>query len=65
MAMLVPAAVQAAAEYVGTTLKGAPGSWDAGVRWVKRLLSDHPGAVLAAIAVLFLVWMAFSRRRRA
>jgi hypothetical protein len=56
---------QAAAEYIGTTLRGIPASLDAGARMVSRFVTDHPVAALGSLlgALMLVLLLAGGRRR--
>ncbi len=57
---------QAAAEYVGTTLRGLPTSFGAGARMVKDFVTDHPVFVLGSLLGVLVLWamLAGGGRRR-
>lgn len=57
--------LQAAAEYIGTTLSGVPARFGAAVHVVQRFVSDHPIAALGFVAgVIVLVFLLSGRSRR-
>lgn len=59
-------ALQAAAEYVGTTLQGLPSRFGAGFDAVKRFVAEHPIAALGfAAGLLVLMALLSGRSRRA
>jgi hypothetical protein len=64
--MVAFALFQAAAEYVGTTLRGLPTSFGAGARMVWGFVTDHPVFVLGSLLGVLVLWALFAgggRRR--
>jgi hypothetical protein len=56
--------LQAAAEYIGTTLSGVPARFGAGFHAVKGYVSDHPIAALGFVATLIVLIFLLSGRSR-
>jgi len=64
--MIAFALFQAAAEYVGTTLKGIQTSLGAGARTVSDFVTDHPVFALGSLLGVLVLWALFAgggRRR--
>lgn len=48
---------QAAAEYIGTVLRGIPSSLDAGARMVSGFVADHPVFALGSLLAVLVLWV--------
>lgn len=51
---------QAAAEYVGTILRGIPASLDAGGRMLTGFVTEHPVAALGSLFGALFLWVLFT-----